>query len=86
MKQFIKDCFDESDENDSITFSNGDKIDFSKYMMIALTLRIIQFLLKLKRIIDIQSILIMQYTFIQMRNLPAPNFDDQVFFVAQHVF
>lgn len=30
MKQFIKDCFDESDENDSITitFSNGDKIDF----------------------------------------------------------
>ena len=30
MKQFIKDYFDESDENDSITitFSNGDKIDF----------------------------------------------------------
>lgn len=30
MKQFVKDCFGESDENDSITitFSNGDKIDF----------------------------------------------------------
>ena len=43
MKQFIKDCFDESDDNDTITitFSNGDKIAFSKYMMIALTLRII---------------------------------------------
>ena len=27
MKQFIKDCFDENDSI-TITFSNGDKIDF----------------------------------------------------------
>lgn len=30
MKQFIVDCFNESDDNDAITitFKNGDKIDF----------------------------------------------------------